>query len=171
MLATTAPGAGGLRYLPYLSGSATPFWDDQARGTFAGFTESHGAGEFYRAVLEGLAFETKVLLDRLEVPAGRVEEIVVLGGGSASRAWIEILASVLNRPLAISATTEATALGAAILAASAVDLVPGGVAAAAESMAGVERRVQPTPELVAVYAPASQSYAQLYPALKAWFRS
>ncbi len=171
LLDSTAPGAGGLRYLPYLSGSATPFWDDQARGTFAGFTESHGAGEFYRAVLEGLAFETKVLLDRLEVPAGRVEEIVVLGGGSASSAWIEILASVLNRPLAISATTEATALGAAILATSAVGLVPGGVAAAAEAMAGVERRVEPNPELVAVYAPAARSYAQLYPALKEWFRS
>ncbi|UFU03083.1 hypothetical protein LQF12_00270 [Ruania suaedae] len=171
LLDSTAPGAGGLRYLPYLSGSTTPYWDERARGTFIGFTESHGAGEFYRAVLEGLALEAKVLLDRLEVPAGRIEEITVIGGGSASDTWLSIIAGVLGRQLAIGVTTEATALGAAILAASAVGLVPGGVAAAAEAMVGVERRIQPDPALMEVYGPASASYAQLYPALKDWFRS
>lgn len=171
MLVRSAPGAGGLRYLPYLGGSATPFWDDKARGVFAGITESHGAADFYRAVLEGLAFEAKVLLERLEVPAGRVDEAVVLGGGAVSPAWTEIIAAVLDRPLAISATPEATALGAAIPAAAVARLVPGGVPAAAESMVRMERRVSPDPDLVATYAPAAKGYAGLYPALKEWFHA
>lgn len=169
-LADTRPGAGGLRFLPYLSGSATPYWDDKARGAFVGIDESHTAPDFYRAVLEGLALEVGVLLERLESATGRIDEVIVMGGGAVSSGWLGIIANVLDRPLLVSATTEATALGAAILAAHGAGLFPGAVHDAVSAMVHNDSTVVPDPDVAAIYRDAAVGYARLYPTLEPLFR-
>ncbi|MFV0427252.1 MAG: xylulokinase [Beutenbergiaceae bacterium] len=162
----TQPGAGGLRFLPHLNGAATPYWDERSRGAFIGIDESHGAPQFYRAVLEGLSFETNVLLEGIEATAGGVNEIVVMGGGSNSAGWTTILANVLNRPITQAGTAEAAALGAAILAAHGCGLGRGDVAATTQAMVHNGETVRPDPAVAAIYARAKQSYRAIYPALK-----
>ncbi len=165
------PGSNGLKFLPYLSGAGTPYWDGRARGAFLGIDESHDEAAFFRAVLEGLAFEIELLVEGLETGAGPVARLVVMGGGAASGAWLQIIADVLRRPLVVTATTETAALGAAMLAARGVGFVDGDTATVARAMSTVERVVAPRPEFAGLYAELCGQYRQVYPALKPLFQS
>ena len=115
-----AAGSEGLLFLPYLNGMETPVWDPDARGAWVGLREHHGPGHLYRAILEGIAFAQRASLDRIETQTGqRVDRLRVMGGGSRSRLWLQVLADVLARPIEATDLAETTALGAGILAASA----------------------------------------------------
>lgn len=159
-------GARGLRFLPYLSGSAAPYWDDASRGAFIGIDESHAHADFYRAVLEGLAYEIRVLSEGLEQATGELNEVIVMGGGAVSHAWLQIIADTLGRPLRLAGTAEATALGAAILAAHAVGLVEGNLDEVTAEMTRPVGTVQPDAEGVAIMASGYPSYRAVYEALR-----
>lgn len=165
-LAAIDPGTGGLRFLPHLSGAGTPHWDDRSRGAFVGIDETHERFHFLRAVLEGLAFEVDLVLEGLETADGPIHEVVVMGGGAASPAWLRILADVLNRPLVLSTTTEGAALGAAVLAATATGLIPGTLGAAVTAMVHQHQRIEPDPATAAVFARLAEEFRRIYPALR-----
>jgi xylulokinase len=145
-LEATAATQGNLYFLPYLSGSATPYWDDKARGSFVGINEGHGWADFYRAVLEGLAFEIALLLKGLQQGGERIDSAVVTGGGSASDRWLHIIADITGVPLRVAGTTEATALGAAMLAAAAVGFAGTGLEQVVAAMSSTARVVAPRDE-------------------------
>ena len=113
---------GELIFLPYLSGERTPHNNPNAQGVFFGLTHQHGAKELTKAVLEGVAYafsdSQKVLLDA----GAKIEEVSLIGGGSKSHLWAQILASVLERPIIRHVNSEmGPALGAARLAMLATD--------------------------------------------------
>jgi xylulokinase len=113
---------GELIFLPYLSGERTPHNNPNAQGVFFGLTHQHGAKELTKAVLEGVAYafsdSQKVLLDA----GAKIEEVSLIGGGSKSHLWAQILASVLERPMIRHVSSEmGPALGAARLAMLATD--------------------------------------------------
>ncbi len=111
-------GSDGLVVLPYWCGVMNPYWNDDATGMVLGLHGGHGPEHFYRAVLEGIALEQRLHLEGVEAVTGKPSrEIVVMGGGSRSELWCQILADVLGRVIVRCETPEATALGAAILAA------------------------------------------------------
>ena len=64
--ASVPPGADGLLFLPYLLGERSPYWNPQAHGAFVGLTMTHGRPEMARAVLEGVAFNLRLILDALQ---------------------------------------------------------------------------------------------------------
>lgn len=117
-LAASAPaGAGGVVFLPTLSGSMTPRWNGRMRGVFAGLAMGHTSATLARAVLEGCAFGLRDITSRFaELGLGQ-DEIRVVGGGAASDTWLQIKADVTGRPVRRVLVPEATALGAALLAA------------------------------------------------------
>lgn len=131
-LAASVPaGAGGVTFLPALSGAMAPVWAPGARGCFYGLSPAHGRGHLARALLEGCAFAMRDVVERLvalEVPADRV---VLLGGGAQSQVWAQIRADVLGRPVEVSDVVDACPLGAAALAAVAGGVYPDASAAAA----------------------------------------
>jgi len=113
---------GELIFLPYLSGERTPHNNPNAQGVFFGLTHQHGAKELTKAVLEVVAYafsdSQKVLLDA----GAKIEEVSLIGGGSKSHLWAQILASVLERPIIRHVSSEiGPALGAARLAMLATD--------------------------------------------------
>ncbi|MPY78037.1 MAG: carbohydrate kinase [Actinophytocola sp.] len=171
-LATSAaPGADGLLYLPYLTSAESPHWDAAARGCFIGMTDSHSRAEICRAVLEGLAYEERLTLELLEDATGQqVERLVVMGGASRSDALTQLLADVLERPIAISAEPETTALGAAMLAASAAGI--DGVSDLTEiatRMSRVSAVREPDTAAHQRYRDTFAVYRDVYPALKPVF--
>jgi xylulokinase len=118
-LAAQAPaGADGVIFLPALSGSMAPRWNEDMRGAFTGLAMNHDGRHLARAVLEGCAFALRDIVDRLE-HLGLSGEVRVVGGGARSRLWLEIKAGVLGRPVRPVLAEEATALGAALLAGTA----------------------------------------------------
>jgi len=172
--ASVAPGASGLLFLPYLLGERSPLWNPQARGAFIGLAMPHGRGELARAVLEGVAFNLRSILDVLRhPPAGSppgqqplypVETIRLIGGGGKSALWRQILADVYGLAVGqVDLPANATALGAAIAGGVGVGLYPDyGVA---QALAPVVRVDRPDPATQARYAALYTLFQEGYTAL------
>jgi xylulokinase len=118
-------GSGGLLFLPYLMGERSPYWNPLARGALVGLTMPHGQPEVARAVLEGVAFNLRLILDALRTQDVKIARLLLIGGGAKSPVWRQILADVLGLPIHLPAlTTEATALGALVAGGVGVGIFP-----------------------------------------------
>jgi xylulokinase len=155
--------------LPYWTGALTPYWDYSARGVILGLTGMHGKSHVYRGLLEGIALEQRFLTEGLDaVLPDPIERIVVLGGGSRSPVWCQIISDVLRRPVEVAAEAESTCLGAGMLAAAAVGLHES-IPAAADAMSGISRSHQPVPATSDVYDRLFEVYRDIYPSLASVF--
>ena len=164
------PGSDGLLFLPYLTGERTPYADPGARGAFVGLTVRHERAHLTRAILEGVAFGLRDSLELMRsAGTSASSETRATGGGSTSPLWRQILADVLQMPVATTSTTEGAAQGAALLAA-----VGSGwfatVEEACRELVEVTDVAEPSSD-VEVYPEHYQRYRQLYPALAPTFRS
>jgi xylulokinase len=114
--AKTVPcGSGGLLFLPYLMGERSPWWNPGARGCFIGLTVLHTKSHLARAVLEGVAFNMRIIGDAFKEQGVRFDEIQMIGGGARSALWRSIFADVMEVPsLRLNFIEEATSVGAAI---------------------------------------------------------
>jgi xylulokinase len=159
------PGVEGLTFLPYLAGERTPHADPDARGAFAGLSLRHDRGALVRAVLEGVAFGLRDCLDVLtELPISPTVARVS-GGGTRSRLWLEIVASVLELELELVAVDAGAAFGAALLGG-----VAGGVWSdcqeAVKAAVHTGERVAPVEDWVEPYRELRERFVALYPALR-----
>ncbi|MBI1879215.1 MAG: xylulose kinase [Chloroflexi bacterium] len=165
--AKVPPGALGLMLVPYWTSVSTPYWDPAASGITIGWNTFHGREHFYRAILEGIAFEQRLAGDGVMAATGQpFTEYITLGGGSRSKLWCQMMADVTGVPIVRSTTTEATCLGAGILAAAATGWYPDAYQAAA-AMTDTAERFIPNPETQHVYDQLYQEvYKPLFPTLQ-----
>ena len=124
LAASAPPGADGVTFLPALAGAMTPTWRPHARGVLHGLAAGHDRRHVARAVLEGLAFATRDVVTRLAALGVPGREVVLVGGGARSAVWNQIRADALGVPHHIAAHTDATPIGAAMIAAVAAGLAP-----------------------------------------------
>jgi xylulokinase len=153
-----------LFFLPYLSGERTPHNDASARGSFVGLSHQTDRASLGRAVMEGVAFAFADCLDALRAAGTSVERATAVGGGSRSRAWLKIMADVLNMPIDLPAEGDfGGAFGAARL---------GLIAAENDDPLAVCRppaiseTLLPDPASAEAYRDAFRRYRALYPAIK-----
>jgi xylulokinase len=120
-------------------------------------------------VLEGIAFELRVCLEEAErnLPAP-ITEFIAMGGGTRSALWCQLFADILQRPVVLAGSDEATALGAGVLAAVGAGLYPSTETAAA-AMTRVGARYEPQAQMSETYNSLFGVYRQLYPALRPVF--
>ena len=148
--ARTPPGALGLSLQPYWT-PGVRFPGPEAKGAIIGFGSAHGKGHLYRAILEGLAFSLRFGRERIERKTGvRMTSLTACGGGSQSDLMMQIAADVFGLETARPSLDEASALGAAVLAAAGAGLHPG-PAQAASAMTGQGRVFRPRPEAAELY--------------------
>jgi xylulokinase len=159
------PGSGGLLTLPYWGGALTPYWDTNARGVLVGMTGAHGKAHMYRSMLEGMAFELRLMTEGAETKLSKpLERLIALGGGSRSAVWCQIMADVLRRPFLVAGEAESTCLGSGMLAAAAVGLHPS-IREAAVAMSGTGAEYRPDEGRAQVYDRLYGVYRELYPRL------
>jgi xylulokinase len=116
-----ASNSADLLFLPYLEGERAPIWDPKARGVFFGVSLEHTKADFLRAVLEGVAFSIRHVLETAEQATGLTAGTLHLsGGGATSAVWNRIKSDVLGRTVQPTFVRDAGTLGAAMLAARAV---------------------------------------------------
>ncbi len=164
--ASAPPGAGGLLFLPYLHGERAPIWDSDARGVFFGLSSRHRHRHFARAVLEGVAFSLRQVLQAVETTVGAsIDRIHASGGPAGLPLWNQIKATVLDRTLVIPQVTHAACLGAAMLAGIGSGWYEAAVQAA-DAMVHVARQVDPEVRYTARYEALFAVYASLYPQLR-----
>lgn len=110
------PGAEGLIFLPFLTGERSPIYNSEARGTFFGTNLGHRQEHFIRAGLEGVMLAVLSVADVLKELAGPAREVRASGGFAKSPLWRQMLADMLGQEVQVPRVTEASALGAAIIA-------------------------------------------------------
>ncbi len=167
--AQTAPGADGLIFLPYLSGERTPHQNPDARAAFFGMTLAHTPAHFTRAVIEGVAFGLKDMLELMRSGGLNVDNVRVTGGAAKSAFWRQTLADVLNANIQIMNITEGGAFGVALLAGVAAGRWDD-IAQACDDVLKPLSTTEPNPAHRALYDDAFTKYRALYPALKPLFK-
>lgn len=114
-LAATAPGANGLTFLPFLNGERTPDLPN-ARGSLSGISPNNFTPDnLIRAAIEGVSFGILNGLDLIQNGTA-VDRLMVIGGGSKSAAWRQLLADASGATVEVPVQEEAGCLGAAIQA-------------------------------------------------------
>ena len=167
--AAVPPGAGGVIWVPALSGATAPEWNPHARAAWFGLTSAHGRAHLARALLEGNAFALRDVVDAMCAAGLEPTELVCVAGGARGDLLLEIRADVTGLPVTRPDDVETTARGAAMLAAAGAGLYPD-VRAAALGMAGPRREpLLPDPDRQAVYSDAYARYRSLYSALRPLF--
>lgn len=170
LLATTQPGAMGLTLQPYWSpGLRDP--GPEAKGAIIGFGDVHTRAHLYRAMIEGLAYGLRAGRERIEAKLKHpLTRLVISGGGSQSDGAMQIAADVFGLAAERPQVAEASALGAAMLAAAGLGL-HADVPTAVRAMARAGRRFEPDAANVRTYdALYRQVYQPLYGRLAPLYR-
>jgi xylulokinase len=163
--AHVSAGSDGVTFLPALSGSTTPRWNEHARGVFSGLGLNHGKSHLGRALLEGCTFALRDLVDRLAELGLGGPELRVVGGGARSDLWLQMKADVTGRTVRTLVAGEATAIGAVQLAAVGAGLFRD-LDEAVDRLTRLDARAY-TPDLAtrAAYDDAYGRYRRLFAAL------
>ena len=168
-LAATAPaGSGDVIFTPWLNGERSPVDDRRARGGFHNLSLSADRASLARAVLEGVAYNTRWLHEAVERFVKRkLDPVRIIGGGAVSDVWCQIHADVMDRVIERPAEPfHANLRGAALFAGVslgeiALSDVPGLVA--------VDRTFRPDPANRAVYDRLFAEFPGLYSRQKKMF--
>src|SRR6266516_3416772 len=116
-LAASVPDAGGVVFVPALTGLGAPDWDPRARGTILGITRGTTRAHLARATLEAIAFEVRDVVDVMVCEAGiAVPELSADGGAAANDLLCQLQADQIGVPVRRPEVTETTGLCAAFLA-------------------------------------------------------
>lgn len=115
--AAKAPaGCRGHLFFPFMNGQVTPTYDNKARGGTIGLTLAHDRSCMIRSVLEGTAYELRMVVEALQTVLGRpFDTLRLTGGGAKSELWSQIQADIYGKPVEILHNSECTTFGAAIL--------------------------------------------------------
>jgi glycerol kinase len=112
---------GGVYVVPAFAGLGAPYWDMYARGAIFGLTRGTSKYHIIRATLESLAYQTRDVLEAMEIDSGiNLKTLRVDGGACANNFLMQFQADILNTPVQRPEIIETTALGAAYLAGLAV---------------------------------------------------
>ncbi|RLE63508.1 MAG: xylulokinase [Thermoprotei archaeon] len=113
------PGSDGLIFTPWMSGERCPINDAYVRGAFIGLKLGHTKAHMVRAVMEGVAFHIRWIIDVVEEASGfKIEYINAIGGGAQNKLWMQIFADITGKIMrVVEFPLEAGAVGAAFTAA------------------------------------------------------
>ena len=167
--ARSAPGAGGTVFTPWLSGERSPVDDRSARAGFHNLSVSTTPADLARAVLEGVAFNSRWLLEAADRFAGtRLEPLRLVGGGAQSDLWCQVIADVCDRVLERPAEPLLSGLRGAALGAG---LALGEHALGdIRGLIEVDRTFTPDPRHRATYDRTHAEFVHLYRAQRRMFR-
>ena len=156
-------GEHGLLALDWWNGNRSTLVDVDLSGMLVGMTLATRAPDIYRALIESTAFGTREIIEAFETQGVAVKELVAAGGLPEKNALLrQIYADVTGRPLKLSGSAQAPALGSAMHAAVAAGVYPD-IKAASEKMGKLKDEVvTPIPENKAVYDRLFAEYKKLY---------
>jgi len=150
MAAKIPEGSQGLIMMPYLAGSNAPNFNADARACFLGLTFAHGTGAMARAVMEGVALETRDILEFFTEMGTPLQEVRLSGGATKSPLWCQIQSDIYGRPTQALQESECAVLGAAMLGAMGAGIFST-MREAVDSMVRVTGSFEPKPAAVERY--------------------
>ena len=115
--------ANNLLFIPALTGLGAPQWNPDIRGSFYGITRDTSKNDFVTAAFNSLCYQTKEILEAITKDGLEIKEISIDGGMVKNTSFTQLLANITGTNLSIPSNAEATALGAAKVAAVGCGLV------------------------------------------------
>ena len=168
LLDNMPPPPTDLLVLPYFSATGTPYFDTRAKGAIIGLQLTTTKGEITKALLEGVAMEMKLNLEMMEKSGMKINTFIATGGGTRNKTWTQLKADVLNKKIIVHNVSEAGCYGAALLAMSSVVKIP--VERLLNDSKTENEIFSPDPENAKFYDNKFETYKQLYPALKQFWK-
>ena len=170
MAAQAPAGAGGVLFAPWLHGNRCPFEDPAARGMFFGLSLETGRDGMLRAVIEGVVYHLRWMLETQDKKTPTSRTIRFVGGSARSGFMCQLLADCTGRSVeAVASPQNVGSVGAAALVAAGSGAIP--------SLREVKRLIPAakvyTPDTAkkAEYDRYYDGYQQLYAANKKLFRA
>jgi xylulokinase len=163
--AQSAPGAGGLIFMPTLAGAGAPYWFPQARGVLLGLTLATNKNDINRAILEGICLEIRGMIEAARKLGIQIDEVRIWGGAAKSAFWNQICANVYGLPAVKTTIHEAGLAGAAICAGVGIGLYRD-VGEGAENFVRIEKRFEPNPTARSRYDEMFDLYQSIFQTLK-----
>jgi len=168
-LASSVPeGSGDVLFTPWLAGERSPVDDPGARGGFHNLSLQTTRAHLVRAVLEGVAYNSRWLYEAVERFVGRALDVVrIIGGGASSDLWCQIHADVLDRTVErVADPMHANLRGSALFAALALGQVELEELA---QLVPVDARFDPQPSAQGIYDRLYAEFPGLYRTQKPMF--
>ena len=166
-----APGSDGLLFFPYMLGERAPLWNSYSRGMFIGMSLNTERKHFVRSVFEGTAFALRHVMETIKEAGGQAECLRITGGGSKSRTWSQIKASMLHMPIYIlDERSGDVPFGDVLIAGTAVGVFSD-LTQTIKELIPVKEVIEPVPEWEAVYDKLYPYYLDMYQHLDADLRS
>jgi len=165
--AASRPGANGVIFAPYLTGERCPYPDANARGVFYGLGLNSTRADITRAVMEGVTYSLKQVVD-LMAAFTKCECVYASGGGAQSSLWLQMMADIFQLPVYTMSAADVGGAYGAVMAAG----VGCGVWKNLEDASSILHRESETLPIAAnkqAYADAFGLYSRLYGALKGVF--
>ncbi len=164
----SAPGANNLIYMPYLTGEQSPHFDLKCRAGFVGLSATHTKGDITRAVMEGITYAMRDVLEAIRESGIEPDVMRLCGGGSKSPFWNQLCADIYGMKVVLPDmnSANATALGGAILAMVATGLYPSVQAACDKIIVMRDESFDPNLDLRGKYDATYAAFDKLYPQLK-----
>ncbi|SDF33406.1 FGGY-family carbohydrate kinase [Sporomusa acidovorans] len=151
--------------LPHFSGSALPYMDPFSKGAMIGLDSNTNKAKIFRALLEGIAYELKINIEKMEENGIHIDSLRACGGGSRSDIWLQIKADIFNKEIKAVKIKEAGTLGVIIMTGFAVGLFPS-FEEAMNSLVKIEKIFAPNPKNVDIYNKNYNKYKGLYASQK-----
>jgi xylulokinase len=170
MASEVPPGSEKLLFAPWLSGERAPVLNPYARGAFIGLSMGHTKSHLARAVMEGVAFHIRWIVEAMEAVGLRIGSLRAIGGGSTSPLWTQIISDITRRELhVVEHPLEAGAIGTALTVAVGMGVYPG--IEVADELIRVVKVVEPQrDDRRAGYDDLYDEYRALYDALAPIYR-
>jgi len=151
-----------LLVLPHFAPTGPPYFDEHPFGLIAGLTLETTRGVFIKGLLEGVTYYFRQGLEQMATAGIAIKELRATGGGARSNSWLQVSVDILDLPLLRPRVTEASALGATILAGSGSG-VYASIQQAVSTLVRGDRTFNPDPCTQAAYAESFARYQLLYP--------
>jgi len=164
-----SPGADGLIFTPWMYGERAPLDDSFVRAGLYNLGLNHSRQHIIRAVLEGIAFNTRWAMETLEKLYSPVTELNMVGGGAKSTLWCQIMADITNRKIHQVADPHlAGARGMALLASMTLGFIPS--YNDIKKYIKIQQSFTPNPENRKLYDRLFVEFKKVYKQNKAWYR-
>ncbi len=162
-------GPTGILTLPHFAGAGTPYMDPLATGAIMGLTPSATQAHIYKALMESVAYEMRLNIEKLGEAGIPVTALRATGGASRSPEWLQIKADILGLPITALKNAQCGAVGSIMLAGCAIGAY-GSLEEAAARFVEEGITYLPNPERHRQYTALFAKYSRAYAAVKEVFR-
>jgi len=160
------PGEHGLLALDWLNGNRSILMNSHLNGLLMGLTLNTKPEDVYRAMIEATAFGTRLIIDTYEKNGIAIKELVACGGLTSNKLLLQVYSDICGLEIKVAASSQTTALGAAILGAMAVGSKGGGFDSYEQAIDKMtmpaERVYKPNPHNQNVYSEMFKNYVLLH---------